>query len=720
MAIRTVLNSDYKAIVIDDRKAPHSLQLDRFVAEASWGRVLDCLTWHDSDLSSETCKGLADDLMATYHVSHSVADLEDAIGMYEEALRLRPAGHGHRAESLNDLGDALYHFCYHHEANETRGGRCIELLREGLRLRPSGHPLRDQSLHNLARSLLSVRYPQLGGLEVLLECASLDREALELRPFGHHDRLKSMGSLASDLERIFEHTGDMEMHAEIVIMRREVLRMLPPGHSLRQLSLNSLGTSLCRGFERLGCSKLIAEAISVIREAMKLCPVGHPQRPMVLDNLAYALALRSVYEGHTESEWLSEAIALRRRAFQLLPDRHPERVRVMGNLADSLLDSFQSSGDGNALAEAISLLREAVTLRPPGAYAYDNALNNLAEALEAKFDQTSETAALSEALKLHRDALHLRPIGHRWRFWSLEGLARVLCRIGPDSWSEALSCYEEALQLCPIGHPGRRRLLSGMSKCFLDPSSPSFSLSKGISCLSQAYAITSHVSGRLKSAVSDLEHLEVAYSASKTGSHADTHTQDDERILNLYAQIIGLLPLAANFGIDHGARLQAVTGSDEIARNAAARAMVFGHFSQAVELLEQGRGVFWTQTLHLRTTTFDGVPETDCQELQRMLRLLERDARRVKNLEQTVAQRERELESRRQLNETVQALISKIRGYAGLDRFLLPPAFDALLGCLPDGFVALVNASKLGHHALLLHGPTGLATGLTLKPLRAG
>jgi hypothetical protein len=300
------------------------------------------------------------------------------------------------------------------------------------------------------------------------------------------------------------------------------------------------------------------------------------------------------------------------------------------------------------------------------------------------------------------------------------GLGASALQIGRNSGSEALSCYEEALQLCPIGHPGRRRLLSGMSKCFLDPSSPSFSLSKGISCLSQAYAITSNVSGRLKSAASDLQDLEVAYSASKTGSHAGTHTEDDERILNLYAQIIGLLPLAANFGLDHGARLQAVTGSDEIARNAAARAMIFGRFPQAVELLEQGRGVFWTQTLHLRTTTFDGVPENDCQELQRMLRLLERDARRVKNMEQTVAQRERELESRRQLNETVQALISKIRGYAGLDRFLLPPAFDALLGCLPDGFVALVNASKLGHHALLLHGPTGLATGLTLKPLRVG
>jgi hypothetical protein len=50
---------------------------------------------------------------------------------------------------------------------------------------------------------------------------------------------------------------------------------------------------------------------------------------------------------------------------------------------------------------------------------------------------------------------------------------------------------------------------------------------------------------------------------------------------------------------------------------------------------------------------------------------------------------------------------------------LLPPAFDALLGSLPNGFVVIVNASKLGHHALLLHRATKLTTSLILKPSRA-
>jgi hypothetical protein len=185
-------------------------------------------------------------------------------------------------------------------------------------------------------------------------------------------------------------------------------------------------------------------------------------------------------------------------------------------------------------------------------------------------------------------------------------------------------------------------------------------------------------------------------------------------VLELYSQIIGILPLAANFGIDHKARLRAVVGTDRIARNAASRAVLDGRVSVAIETLEEGRGVFWTQTLHLRTTAFEGVPRDDREELQRLLLLLDRATHGSQTSELSAAQRERELGSRRHLNEQAQSLIAKIRGYPGLNRFLLPSAFDAVFGSLPDGFVVIVNTSDVSHHALLLHRPTGLATSVGL------
>jgi tetratricopeptide (TPR) repeat protein len=646
-----------------------------------------------------------------------VAVLEEVIGLYEEILRQRPVGHERRAESLDDLGDALYHFCRHHEAEATRSDRCIELLREGLLLRPPGHLLRDQSLHHLARSIYGVFLPRLS-LDMLMECAYLNREALQLRPPGHPERPNSMNNLANVLMSIIEHTGDVGMQAEMISMHREALRTRPLGHPQRDTSLNNLGISLLTRFELRGGSGDLAECISVLREALSLLPVGHPRRFLTLDNLANALSYRNAYEGHLES--LSEAIVLHREGLQLLSTSHPERARLKGNLAVDLLTSLHTEKDGSTIAEAISLLRDAMTFRSFGTRAYAELSVSLAQALEAKFDEDGDIVALSEAVSLHREALRFRVTGNISRLLSLEGLALVLCKLGSGSWPEALPLYREARQLCPEGHPARARLLSGMSRCFLEIGSPFFDLAEGISCLSEAYSDThSHVSGRLTLAIPDLQRVEAAYSASAEGPEPRTDPKNAERVLDLYTQIIGLLPLAANFGLDHNARLQALTGYDAIARDAAARAMLLEIPSQAVTMLEQGRGVFWMQTLHLRTSTFIGVPEDDCQELERMLRLLEHGARRVEARNQSTVQYERELEERRQLNEAVQALIIKIRGYPGLDRFLLPPAFDTLFSSLPDGFVVIMNVSQLGHHALLLNRATGLATSLALKLSRA-
>jgi hypothetical protein len=191
-------------------------------------------------------------------------------------------------------------------------------------------------------------------------------------------------------------------------------------------------------------------------------------------------------------------------------------------------------------------------------------------------------------------------------------------------------------------------------------------------------------------------------------------TRYSAMVLDVYSQIIGLLPHAANFGIDHTARLRAVAGTDKISRNAAARALLADRISLAVETLEEGRRVLWTQTLHLPTTSFDHVPEDDRVELQRLLLLLDRSTRGTEQSEKSAAQREHSLGVRRKLNIQAESLIAKIRSYYSLHRSLLPPAFDAVFASLPDGFVVILNTSELAHHALLLPRSIGLATSLEL------
>jgi tetratricopeptide (TPR) repeat protein len=646
-------------------------------------------------------------------VSHLAGTLEETIGVYEQLLALRPPGHAQRRQTLSDLGDALWRFCFYHSLDKARAHRCIAMLREAVHFCPPGHILRDDTLHNLARALHYIAFDHLGDQDALAESVDLNREALTLRPLGHPSRDKSLGNLASALRMKFVVCGDLNLLEDAVRMYREVLGLSPLGHPRRDIALHNLSVNLTTSFEQQGSFETVTEAIALGREAVDLRPIGHPLRYESLANLADALRLRFIYQGF--SVCLTEAMKLYCEVLHTMPGAHPRRGRMMNNYGDILLLAFQEHDDSCMLSKAIGVLRETTSLLPKGDPLHDIALMNLAGALLASSEQSGDISLLSEAVTLHQEALKLRPPGHPRRIESLDGLADLYCRMEPVCWKEVHTLYCEALGICPQGYPVRAQLLSGMARCFLDAGSPFFDPVQGTSHLAEAYTDNfTRITQRLRAASSDMRNVEATYALVTRQMDEATRSRYETSVLELYSQIISILPLAANFGIDHKARLRAVAGTDRIARNAASRAMLVGRVSMAIETLEEGRGVFWTQTLHLRTTAFDRVPKDDREELQRLLLLLDRATHRTESSELSAAQRERELGSRRHLNEQAQSLIAKIRGHPGLNRFLLPPAFEAVFASLPDGFVVIVNTSEVTHHALILHRLTGLATSVGL------
>jgi tetratricopeptide (TPR) repeat protein len=678
------------------------------------------LTKINSKEHANFLKALADSLKEHHAVSDKFDVIEEAILVYDQVLQLRPIGHKQHAEAVHDVGNVLLLFCLYHRIDATRARRCLLLLREALHWRPANHPLRDQSLYTLASALFYMNYDQgSGDLTALKECILLHREALQLRPGGHPERYKSLGQLATALHACFNHYGDVTFMVECIDMKREVLRLVQLGHRHRAGALENLASALMHFAVLDGRLEALAEAVSLFRESVALRPPGHPRHFCALDNLANSLHVR--YELQDLPSALSESIALRREAYAELPGNHPEWSRVASNLAVSLIKNFRHQPDWSLIDEAITLLRRGVSLLPLGNAVRHTSLGNLADALMVKFSQYKDIECLREAAALYREALTLCPRGHLQRFEFLQSLGHLLTKPGCQSWSEALVLFREAVESCSVGHAGvRPSLVSNMSRCFLDPTSPFFDLPKGISCLSDGYANElSHVNQRLGHAVTDLQEVEAAFTEAAKGADVPTMLDHSRCILDLYTQVIGLLPRAANFGLDHKMRLQVLTGSDKIARNAAARALLVSSVVQAVEILEEGRGIFWSQTLRLRATGFDGIPNSDRAELLGLLRVLEHSARVADNFDHTVTQREEALERRRLLNKKVETVISRIRAYPEFTRFLLPPAFQGLLDGLPDGFVVIVNASQIAHHAMLLHKTTGLTVSLELEaPLK--
>ncbi|KAG1830064.1 CHAT domain-containing protein [Suillus subalutaceus] len=116
-------------------------------------------------------------------------DLNEAISLHEEALRLRPVGHKYRHFSLDNLGFAPLQPVSTNatlDASEDLD-EAINLFRDSLQLRPHGHPRRHTALHNLSSALRS-RFTQTRKNEDVEEAIRLCQESLEALPSLHPKR----------------------------------------------------------------------------------------------------------------------------------------------------------------------------------------------------------------------------------------------------------------------------------------------------------------------------------------------------------------------------------------------------------------------------------------------------------------------------------------------------------------------------------------------------
>ncbi|KAH0826514.1 hypothetical protein J3R83DRAFT_5521 [Lanmaoa asiatica] len=126
----------------------------------------------------------------------------------------------------------------------------------------------------------------------------------------------------------------------------------------------------------------------------------------------------------------------------------------------------------------------------------------------------------------------------------------------------------------------------------------------------------------------------------------------------------------------------------------------YGHPANAIELLEQGRGVFWSQLIRLRTPLNKVIASGDTGK-----KLADRFMQLVSSL-RTVLDAPSNAESQHarafHLNIGLQDIISDIRGLPGLSRFLQSPLFSGLQVAVSGGPVIIVNASQYSCNALVL------------------
>ncbi|KAG1856604.1 CHAT domain-containing protein [Suillus tomentosus] len=407
---------------------------------------------------------------------------------------------------------------------------------------------------------------------------------------------------------------------------------------------------------------------------------------------------------------LDQAIALHREALALLLVGHKDRSKSLNNLANGLSSCFEHRGNDEDLDQAIALHREVLALHPVGHTERSASLSNLANRLSSRFEHRGNDEDLNQAIALHREVLALLPVGHTDRSMSLNNLAVRL-----SSHFEHRGNDEDLDE-------SRKNLLCALT--LLRQHDPRPSVVHQL--LAEAYLLF-HCSGPDGTvACNNTDHLDAAMHHLKAAANVVSGG-----LLSRLQRSLGWVLHASEYS--HGTQLEAyatsmqlldaymsVTASvsshhdimkefpSTLAVDAALCALRSSDARHAVELVEQGRTIIWTQMAHLCTPldsleTCGDHAVTLMNKFRDLSSLLNKPpASHSEGTSRVVVEAEAEETRYRRLVEDWNGTAEEIWKIEGFSRFLLPPLFSDLQDAGCDGPIILLIASESSCYVIIV------------------
>jgi tetratricopeptide (TPR) repeat protein len=709
-------------------------------------RALAAAEEDDPDIEG-VLSALGNALNARYLSTHSAADLDEAIGILTRLAEQAAPGHPGRCQYLSNLGNAL-HSRFASTRDPADLDQAIEAGREAVALTPALHPNRAIHLRNLGNALETrvERTATPGEIPADQdELIAVRRATLSLTPPGHPGRARVLARLGYALWPRIEASYSAPDIREAIEACREAALSYQSGDFDRGRLLGTLAGALHAGYQRTGDPTLLTEAIDTGRAAVAEIPASSPVRPLFMSVLAEALRARCWRDGSLAD--IDEAIDIGREAAR---DAAPGPVAqiVLGNLGAALMLR-------HALQEGEDDLEEAVTaLRATAAAAGINgplALSNLGRMLAARWERAGGKLAmtgmrdLEEGLRACRTALAAVPEDHPSHAACLRNLSTVL-----QAWSrraidlgypgtleelnEAIDVSRAAFATVPADHPARPDLLSELARALRnrfkrtgDKADADAAVTAARDALGELPAdhadrcsylhdlsrfryerferfgdpadVSAAIDGwREAAGLRAAPPVTRMYAAHCWGQAAASWGGQWALAADGYAIAVELLPLAAWRGLSRGDREHRLYESRGMGGDAAACAIAAGQPERALELLEQARGVIWSQLLDARTDL--AALRADAPELAGALD----EARAAMDAphasqQRTAAQRWDEL-------------VTRARTLPGFAGFLRPPSATGLRAAAAGGPVVVLSASQWRCDALVVRGD-----GVTVVPL---
>jgi tetratricopeptide (TPR) repeat protein len=648
---------------------------------------------------SALLSNLSGALQTRFHLTGVTADLDEAISAGLEAVSATSSDHPNRPGRLSNLSAAMFSR-FEQTGALVHLDEAIKASRDAVFSIAVGHSDRPTMLSNYSNHLRA-RFRRTGAISDLDQAIAACEEAITVMPSDHFGRSALLLNLSSALRTRFERLGMLPDIDRAIDLGRDAVATTAEGRIDRPMTLSGLSASLRVRFERTGDLSSLNGSITASRDALEAIPKHHPARAQYLTVLA--TGLRTRFERVGDIADVDGAIAAGRAAVEVTSEGQPNRAMYLSNLGNSLRNRAERTRARPDLDEAIAIGQTAVNTASDGDPDRPIYLSSLCSSLMARYSLTRERRDLDSAISAAQGAVDTTAEDHPSRPMYLSNLAGVLhTRFEASDEIEdleaAIGADQAAVDTSPLGHPDRTRLLTNLGAGYYARFARLRAQADAEAALrawQQAVQVqVASPGGRMR--------------AARAWGQVAASLGMWEFAAEGYAAAVELLPLLAWRGIGRPSRERLLEDWAGLAADAAGCAIAAGQADRAIELLEQGRGVLWSQLLELRTdlTLLERVAPDLAGRLDSLRAELDRPAYLSSGDAGLMVEGAREsarlLDRRIELAEQWDRLVAQVRALPGFQGFLRSPRIDELRRTADRGPVVVVNISQWRCDALIV------------------
>ncbi|KAF6759603.1 CHAT domain-containing protein [Ephemerocybe angulata] len=558
-------------------------------------------------------------------------------------------------------------------------------------------------IHDQGLQLLE-SFDSTGDLSVLTNATLMLQKAVDLTPPDHPDLSSRLRDLGISLSRSFQQTGELSTIDKAIAVQQKALDITPRDHPDLPVLLNNLGISFSCRFERTTEYSDIAGAISSLQRAVHMTPDGQPNLPILHNTLGLSLLHR--YERTGDLSDITEAISVLQRAVEITPQGHPVLLNQLNNLGLSFLRRFERTKELSDISDALSALQKAVEITPQSHPELPSRLSNLGIVYLRRFDRENELSDLADAISVQQRAVELTPQGHSILPVRLTNLAGSFIRRFEKTGEvlnidEAIVVLQRAMNLIPQGHPKLPLTLMSLGASFHHRFTSS----------GENEDLESSLSFYKAAATSDVGLPQTLFIATKHwAARLFKYYPQSTEIIPALDRTLGLVSLMAGLEKTVRGRHSQLETTSGLAPRAAAGACELDRADKAVEWLEQGRCLVWSQLNELRTPLEDlriHDPHL-AQSIEEASRALEHagTSRQQSHVGMSLSQKitlEDEARAHLDLARRRDELLQRARAITGFESFLMPPPCSTLMEHLPEaGPIIVINIDENRCDALAL------------------